>query len=53
MVNIENFKILKYTFSKKQFFLLFAVSGRKDKKIFKEEKSSEILKIIDLTNNIE
>ena len=55
MVNIENFKILKYhTVSKKnQFFLLFAVSVAEKIKIFKEEKSFEILKIIDLTNNIE
>ena len=37
-------------FSKKQLFLLFAVS--EDEKIFKEEEPIEILKILDLIKNM-
>ena len=57
VVSIENFKILKYhTFSKKHFFLLFSIICSKckneDEKIFKEEKSIEILKTLGLIENI-
>ena len=50
MARVENLKILKYhTFSRKKYlFLLFAVSVR----IFKEEKSIEILKTLGLFENI-
>ena len=46
----RNSKTLKYhIFSKKT--LLFCVS--KDEKVFKEEESTKILKILELINNIE
>ena len=52
----RNSKILNYhIFSKKT--LLFSTicsnCGSKDEKMFKEEESTKILKILDLTNNIE
>ena len=56
VVNIKKLKTLKhYTFWKKhQFFFLFAASLTVNiKKIFKKEKSTEILKIIGLINNVE
>ena len=54
-VSIENLKNLKYhIFSKKDhFFLLFLVNIKmKMKKIFKEDESIEILKILRLLENI-
>ena len=53
--NIENSKKSKilYIFLKKPcVFLLFTVSGHEYKKIFKEEESIELLKILGLINNI-
>ena len=55
VVSIENLKNLKYdtSYKKHWFFLLFAVSATmKIKKIFKEEESIEILKIVVLNENI-
>ena len=54
MVGKENLKNVKYHTSwKKQLFLLFPVSVTMNrKKIFKEEASIEILKILRLTENI-
>ena len=52
---MEDLKTAKYyTFlEEQQFFLLFAESVRiKMKKIFKNEESFEILKILDLVENI-
>ena len=56
VVNIKNIKTLKYhTFYKKTlvFSNICSKCSRKDEKIFKEEESNEILKILDLSNNIE
>ena len=55
-ITIENSKTLKYPlFSiKHQFLLLFVISVTiMIKKILKEKESIQILKIIDLTDNIE
>ena len=49
-VNIENFTNLKYHILQKKLVLsiICIKCGSKDKKIFKEEESIEILKILDL-----
>ena len=49
-VNIENFTNLKYHILQKKIVLsiICIKCGSKDKKIFKEEESIEILKILDL-----
>ena len=55
VVRIENLKIPKYhTFSKKTLVLSIICSkcGSKDKEIFKEEESIEILQILGLIENI-
>ena len=55
MVSIENLKILKYhAFSKKTLALSIICSKCKneDENILKEKKSTEILKIISLMQNI-
>ena len=54
MVSIENLKSLKcHTFSKKTLVLSIICSKSKneDEKIFKEEESIEILKILGLVEN--
>ena len=51
MVSIENFKNLKYhTLQKKNLVLSVVCSNcnKEDEKIFKEEESIELLKILDL-----
>ena len=55
VVSIENLKNLKYhtSWKKHQFFLLFAVTVKMKMKIFKEEESIEISKIIGKIYNIE
>ena len=55
MVSIENLKILKYhTFSKKiAVSIICSKCKNGDKKIFKEEKTIEILQILDLIENIQ
>ena len=56
MVDIEQLKTIKHhTFLKKKLVISIICSkyGSKDEKVFKEEKSIEILKIYDLINNIE
>ena len=55
---IENLKNLKYhIFSKKKkklsIFIVYSKRGYEYEKIFKEEESIEILKILGLINNIE
>ena len=53
-INIENFKKLEYYIFLKDVFLLFTKSVVMNmKKIFKEEDSIEILKIVGLIANIE
>ena len=55
-INIENLRKLKYymSFKKHQVFLLFMVSVVMNmKKIFKEEESTKILKILGLITNKE
>ena len=50
---IKNHKA-SYIFEKKLVIsIICSKYGSKDEKVFKEEKSIEILKIYDLTNNIE
>ena len=53
MVNIKNLKTLKYHIFYKKTLVLSVICGSKDEKIFKEEESNEILKILHLINNIE
>ena len=51
MVSIENLKTLKYHTVSKKTFVLFIICSKcekEDEKIFKEEESSEILKILGL-----
>ena len=51
MVNIKDFKILKYhTFLNIILSIICSKSDRKDDKVFKEEESIEILKILGLIN---
>ena len=50
---IEKPKMSYLIKKKQQFLLLFAVSKNEEQKIFREEESIEILKILDLINNIE
>ena len=52
--NIENIKTLKSHILEKTLFLSIICSkcDSKDEKIFKEKESIEILKILNLTNNI-
>ena len=44
---------MSYITKTHQSFILFALSGHEYKIIFKEEESIEILKILDLTSNVE
>ena len=56
-INIENLKTLKYHIFKKKKKLSFSIvscqCGHEYKKIFKEEESIQLLKILSLINNIE
>ena len=56
-INIENLKNLKYhIFSKKKklsISIVYSKRGYEYEKIFKEEESIEILKILGLINNVE
>ena len=54
-INIENIKKLKYQCFKKtlSFSIVFSKCGHEYEKIFKEEESIEILKILGLITNIE
>ena len=56
MVSIQNLKILRYqTFPKKHFFfsIICSKSKNEDEKIFEEEESIEILKLLGLVENIQ
>ena len=53
-INIENFKKLKYVFKKTlSLSTVYSKCDHEYEKIFKEEESIEILKILGLTNSIE
>ena len=55
MVSIENLKNLKILYLLEKALVLFTVcsnSKNEDEKIFKEEDSIEVLKILDLIENI-
>ena len=56
VINIENLKKLKYHIFKKKtlsYSIVCSKRGQEYKKIFKEEESIEILKILGLINNID
>ena len=55
-INIKNLKTLKYYILKKKtldLFFAYSKCGHEYKKLFKEEESIEILKIIGLITNTE
>ena len=52
-INIKNLKQLKYYIFKKSISIVYSKCGNEYQKLFKEEESIEILKILGLINNIE